>query len=130
VIILQTAPSVALGLYTRWFHRGGLIAGWVAGMALAFWMLWEIPNAATKREHFGGSAFALSKFGFDTPKTIYVGFVAVLVNALIAVIVTLILRAAKTPDGIDGTTPDDYFADEGDPRIDKTATAVETVSST
>ncbi|MBX6385339.1 MAG: sodium:solute symporter, partial [Microbispora sp.] len=29
VIILQTLPSVALGLYTRWFHRGGLIAGWV-----------------------------------------------------------------------------------------------------
>ncbi len=130
VIILQTAPSVALGLYTRWFHRGGLIAGWVAGMVLAFWMLWEIPNAATKRAHFGGSAFALSKFGFDTPKTVYVGFVAVLVNALIAVVVTLILRAAKTPDGVDGTTPDDYFADEDDPRIDKTATTVETVSST
>jgi solute:Na+ symporter, SSS family len=130
VIILQTAPSVALGLYTRWFHRGGLIAGWVAGMVLAFWMLWEIPNAATKRAHFGGSAFALSKFGFDTPKTIYVGFVAVVVNALIAVIVTLILRAAKTPDGVDGTTPDDYFADEGDPRIEREKTAVETVSST
>ncbi len=31
VIILQTLPSVALGLYTRWFHRGGLITGWVAG---------------------------------------------------------------------------------------------------
>src|SRR3712207_4930433 len=27
VIILQTMPSVALGLYTRWLHRGGLIAG-------------------------------------------------------------------------------------------------------
>jgi SSS family solute:Na+ symporter len=130
IIILQTAPSVALGLYTRWLHRGGLIAGWVAGMGLALWMLWEIPNAATKKEHFGGSAFALSKFGFDTPKTIYVGFVAVLVNLVVAVIVTLILRAAKTPDGVDGTTPDDYFADEGDPRIDKTPTAVETVSST
>jgi SSS family solute:Na+ symporter len=27
VIILQTAPSVALGLYTRWLHRGGLVRG-------------------------------------------------------------------------------------------------------
>src|ERR687895_541611 len=26
VIILQTLPSVGLGLYTRWFHKGGLIA--------------------------------------------------------------------------------------------------------
>src|SRR3954453_6560820 len=62
IIILQTAPSVALGLYTRWFHRGALIAGWTAGMALALWMLWQIPNAATKKAHFGGSAFPLNKF--------------------------------------------------------------------
>src|ERR671916_1860771 len=55
VIILQTAPAVALGLYTRWLHRGALIAGWVAGMGLSLWMLWQIPNAATKRAHFGGS---------------------------------------------------------------------------
>src|SRR5258705_364541 len=76
VIILQTLPAVALGLFTRWFHRGALIAGWVAGMGLGMWMLYQIPNAATKRAHFGGSAFPLEKFGFDTPKTIYVGFVA------------------------------------------------------
>jgi solute:Na+ symporter, SSS family len=129
VVILQTAPSVALGLYTRWLHRGGLIAGWAAGMALALWMLWEIPNAATKRAHFGGSAFPLSKFGFDTPKTIYVGFIAVLVNALVALIVTVILRAMKTPDGVDGTTPDDYFADEGDPRLEKTRTTPDAIAS-
>src|SRR6201996_9140296 len=40
IIILQTAPAVALGLYTRWFHRGGLIAGWAVGMITAFLMLW------------------------------------------------------------------------------------------
>ncbi|MFF5292659.1 monocarboxylate uptake permease MctP [Paractinoplanes globisporus] len=130
VIILQTAPAVALGLYTRWLHRGALIAGWVAGMGLAMWMLWQIPNAATKKAHFGGSAFPLEKFGFDTPKTIYVGFVAVAVNFAVAILVTFLLRAMKTPEGVDGTTPDDYFADEGDPRIDKSATPVETVSST
>jgi solute:Na+ symporter, SSS family len=118
VIILQTAPAVALGLFTRWMHRGALIAGWVAGMGLGFWMLWNIANPATKRAHFGGSAFALEKFGFDTTKTIYVGFVAVAVNLLIAVVVTLILRAMKTPDGVDGTEPDDYYADEGDPRLE------------
>jgi len=129
VIILQTAPSVALGLYTRWFHRGGLIAGWVAGMGVAFWMLWEIPNPATNKTHFGGSAFAISKIGIDSPKTIYVGFVAVAINALVAVIVTFILRAMKTADGVDGTTPDDYFADEGDPRLEKTRTTPDVIAS-
>ncbi|MFG3712234.1 monocarboxylate uptake permease MctP [Micromonospora sp. NPDC049460] len=117
VIILQTLPAVALGLYTRWFHRGALVAGWVAGMGLGMWMLYQIPNAATGRRHFGGSAFPLADFGFDTPKTIYVGIVAVLVNLAVAALLTVVLRAAKVRDGGDGTTPDDYFADEGDPRV-------------
>ncbi|MGK5684785.1 monocarboxylate uptake permease MctP [Actinoplanes sp. URMC 104] len=131
IIILQTAPAVALGLFTRWLHRGGLIAGWVVGMALSMWMLWQIPNAATGKAHFGGSAFPLSDFGFDTKRTIYVGFVTVLVNLLVAVVATLILRAAKTPDGVDGTTADDYYADEGDPRVDKdVAATVDHQSST
>jgi solute:Na+ symporter, SSS family len=131
IIILQTAPAVALGLFTRWLHRGGLIAGWIVGMSLSMWMLWQIPNAATGKAHFGGSAFPLSDFGFDTKRTIYVGFITVIVNLLVAVVATLILRAAKTPDGVDGTTQDDYFADEGDPRIDKdVAAAVDHPSST
>ncbi|GAB3068509.1 monocarboxylate uptake permease MctP [Micromonospora schwarzwaldensis] len=116
VIILQTLPAVALGLYTRWFHRGALIAGWVAGMGLGMWMLYQIGNPATGKKHFAGSAFPLSEFGFDTKKTIYVGIVAVLVNLVVAALGTLVLRAAKVADGPDGTTPDDYFADEGTPR--------------
>jgi len=122
VIILQTLPSVALGLYTRWFHRWGLVAGWVAGMGLGMWMLYQIPGA-NGRLHFGGSAFPLNKWidptaiGLDARTTVYTGFIAVVVNLLIAVIVTLICRAVKAPDGIDLTTRDDYFADEGDPRL-------------
>ena len=53
VIILQTLPSVALGLYTRWMHRGGLVAGWVAGMVAGLWMLYEIPKLNPKT-HDGG----------------------------------------------------------------------------
>jgi SSS family solute:Na+ symporter len=129
VIILQTAPAVALGLFTRWLHRGGLIAGWVAGMGLGMWMLYQIPNAATGRRHFGGSAFPLADFGFDTRRTIYVGFIAVLVNLLVAVVATLILRAMKRPEGVDGTRPDDYFADEGDPRLEKARTTPDELAS-
>ena len=44
VIILQTLPSVALGLYTRWLHRGGLVAGWVAGMGAGLLMVYNIPK--------------------------------------------------------------------------------------
>ncbi|WP_043617027.1 monocarboxylate uptake permease MctP [Nonomuraea candida] len=117
VIILQTLPSVGLGLYTRWFHKGGLIAGWAAGMAAGMWMLYLIPNAATGKAHFGGSAFPLANLGFDTKMTIYAGFLALAVNLVVAVLATLIFRAAKLADGEDATARDDYFADEGDPKV-------------
>jgi SSS family solute:Na+ symporter len=121
VIILQTLPAVAIGLYTNWLHRWGLVAGWLAGMGLGLWMLYQIPNVATKHAHFGGSAFTLSKWfdptsiGLAKTTTVYVGFIAVIANLLVAVIVTLICRAASAPDGVDLTSPDDYTADAGEP---------------
>src|SRR5678815_2689724 len=51
VIIIQTLPSVGLGLFTRWFHRTGLIAGWIAGTAGGLAMLYSIPNPATHHAH-------------------------------------------------------------------------------
>lgn len=117
VIIVQTLPSVALGLFTRWFHRAGLIAGWITGMAAGLTMLYYIPNPVTHHEHFGGSAFALAKLGLPTKMTIYAGFVAVAVNLLVTIAGTLIARAAGIPDGVDATRPSDYFADEGDPKL-------------
>jgi SSS family solute:Na+ symporter len=123
VIILQTLPSVAFGLYTGWFHRWGLVAGWLAGMGLGMWMLYQIPNAATNHAHFGGSAYPLSKWfdptsiGLNAGTTVYVGFIAVVVNALVAILITLLCKALKAPDGVDLTTRDDYLADEGEPRV-------------
>src|ERR671921_195499 len=115
VIILQTLPSVALGLYTRWFHRGGLIAGWAAGMAAGLLMVYNIPklnpDGTVAREHFGGSSFPLAKLGFDTKVAIYAGFLALLVNLLVTVVVTMILRAMRVPDGVDATDESDYTAE-------------------
>lgn len=124
VIILQTLPAVGLGLFTRWFHRGGLVAGWAAGMLAGGWMLWTVPQTVVTaagpkvvREHFGGSAFRLSELGLDTTLSVYAGFVAVLVNLTVAVAVTFALRAARVADGVDATTPSDYAVDRGDPAV-------------
>ncbi len=117
VIILQTLPAVAIGLYTRWLHRWGLVLGWITGMALGLGMMYSIANPAIKHAHFGGVSFPLSKWfdptslGLDPKTTLYVGLVAVVANLLVAVVATLILRAAKAPDGADATSPDDYTAD-------------------
>ncbi len=80
-------------------------------MGLGTWMLYSIPNAATGRKHFGGSAFPLSDFGFDTKMTIYVGLVAVAVNLLVAVIATPLMRSMRLTEGDDATVREDYFAD-------------------
>jgi SSS family solute:Na+ symporter len=121
VIILQTLPAVALGLYSRWLHRGGLIAGWVAGMATGLLLVYNIPklnpDKTVAREHFGGSSFPLSKLGLDTKSAVYAGFLALLVNLIVAVVVTLILRAMRVADGVDGTAESDYTAAREDPTV-------------
>jgi SSS family solute:Na+ symporter len=121
VIILQTMPAVALGLYTRWLHRGGLIAGWVAGMAAGLVMVYSIPklnpDGTVAREHFGGSSFALSKLGLDSSSAVYAGLLALLVDLVVAVVVTVVLRAMKVADGFDGTAESDYTAEREDPSI-------------
>ncbi len=111
VIILQTLPALVLGLYTAWCHRGALIAGWAAGMVTGLAMLYTTENAATGKEHFGGSLFKFSDLGFDTDKTIYPGLIAVAVNLAVVAVGTLILNALRVPDGPDETEPADYLSD-------------------
>ena len=123
VIILQTLPAVAIALYTRWLHSIALMAGWVVGLAWGLFLLWTIPNPATGREHFGGSALTLSQlsvFGwhpFNSTLQIYVGIVALAANLLVAVVVTLVLRATRVREGRDTTIGRDYHADENDPEL-------------
>ncbi len=117
VIILQTLPAVAIGLYTRWLHRWGLVAGWAVGMALGLAMMYVIANPATNHKHFGGVNFPLAKWfdptsiGLNAKAGVYVGFIAILANLVVAVIVTLVCRALKAPDGVDATSSDDYLAE-------------------
>jgi SSS family solute:Na+ symporter len=122
VLILQTLPAVAISLYTRWFHRSALVIGWIVGMGYGMWMLYAIPNPASGRAHFGGSAYPLSDLGLaavwepfaGSTKTIYVGFIALLANLVVAAVVSFLLHRFRSFNGHDATEPADYFADEDD----------------
>src|SRR5215216_5234751 len=118
VIILQTLPAIVLGLYSRFYHAWGLLAGWACGLAAGLYMLYDTPNPTTGKTHFGGPQYALSNFGFDTKSSIYTGLIALLVNLVVATAVTLGLRAAKRPFGPDETRPDDYVAEAGEPGVE------------
>ena len=115
--ILQTLPAIVFGLYTRWFHRWALIAGWAVGMVYgtiaAYNVVKPIPTGGT--QHFAGSVAmipGLAQMG-------YIALTAFGINVIVAVVATLVLRILKTPAGTDSTIKGDYFADEGDPRVEK-----------
>ncbi|HET7397904.1 MAG TPA: sodium:solute symporter family protein [Intrasporangium sp.] len=112
--ILQTFPSVVFYLYTRWFHRWGLLLGWAVGMVYGTVSAYNVVNPVTKAP-FGGSLSAIPGIG-DLG---YIAVTAFVINVVVAAVATLVLRALKADEGVDETIPADYFADEGDPRVQK-----------
>ena len=46
--ILQTLPALVGGLFTRWFHRWALLAGWAVGMAYGTWTAYEVAKPGSR----------------------------------------------------------------------------------
>ena len=121
VWILQTFLAIVAGLYTRWFHKWALLAGWAVGMVYGTITAYNVtvPNVVTKlvdgepvatpngTRHFGGS---ISEFPF-TDQKVYIALTALLLNVLVSVVLTLILRAMNASPGTDHTSPEDYYSD-------------------
>jgi solute:Na+ symporter, SSS family len=103
VWILQIFPMLVAGLYTRWFHRWALLTGWLAGMIYGTLAAYNVRTPATS--HWAGSSDIV--FGHS----IYIGITAIIINTVIAVVLTLVLKAARVPEGADETLPHQYTAD-------------------
>jgi solute:Na+ symporter, SSS family len=110
--ILQTFPAIVGGLYTRWFHRWALLAGWAVAMVYGTITAYNVINPATKK-HFGGS---LATIPF-TDKQGYIALTAFVINVLVVVVLTVALQALGVANGKDSTHPSDYVADAGDPGV-------------
>ncbi|MDX6363882.1 MAG: solute:Na+ symporter, family, partial [Streptomyces sp.] len=96
------------GLFTRWFHRWALLAGWAVGMVYGTLAAYGVASPTQK--HFGGSSKEIPGLG----EIGYIGLTAFVMNVVVTVVLTFALRAFKAPDGIDETSPEDYTADAGD----------------
>ena len=115
VVILQTLPALAIGLYTSWAHRYALGAGLLAGLGCGLAMLYQIPQPGPGgRAHFGGSAWPLAHLGLHTHAAVYAGLVALAVNAVVVFAGTVLLRGLRVPAGVDLTVDADFEADEAD----------------
>jgi SSS family solute:Na+ symporter len=117
VIILQTLPPIVIGLWTRWAHGWALLAGWFVGLVAGLYMVYDTPNPATGKTHFGGSSYALSNFGLDTKVTVYTGIIALIANLAVVVVGTLLLKAVHAPERPDSTRSADYEVEAGDPGV-------------
>ncbi len=114
--ILQTLPAIVIGLYTRWLHRWALLAGWAAGMVYGTWTAYLQPSATDPTVTHFGSPLALPPFVDETK--VYIALLAVALNLLVAVVLTVALRAGGVDEGVDGTDPEDYRADAGDEGVE------------
>ncbi|MGI5169187.1 monocarboxylate uptake permease MctP [Spirillospora sp. CA-253888] len=106
--VVQTFPALAIGLFTRWFHRWALLAGWAAAMVYGTWTAYGTSSPA--QEHFASPLAEIPLLG----RSGYIALTAFVLNMLVAVVLTAAFRALRVPDGVDATDPSDYTADAGD----------------
>jgi len=98
ILIIQTLPSVLLGVYTRWFNDWALLVGWAVGTFAGTWMFVAAnltPN------------FPLAVGGFTLPG--YTALYTVVLNLLIAIVLTPVFNAIGSRQ-TDATVAADYYA--------------------
>jgi SSS family solute:Na+ symporter len=94
VWMAQIFPAMIFGLYSRWFSGWALLVGWAAGMIVGTSLSWTekawVPVHALKWDL---PLIGHLDFGFAA----YNGLTAVVLNIVVATILSLVLRS-KAPD--------------------------------
>ena len=103
--ILQTLPAVFLGLYTNWFNRWALLVGWAAGEILGTIFFYQ---AGLK------SVYVITLGSFSFP-AMYIAFSMIVLNLVLAIILTPIFNVIGLRQGKDATSPADYDTEEALP---------------
>ena len=92
---LSVAQSIGVGL-------GMLVVGWLVGMAAGTWMF-VLANLS--------SVYAIKIGGFSLPP-MYAAFTSVILNLVLAVILTPLFELIGAKRGEDETSPEDYYLEE------------------
>jgi len=98
ILIVQTLPSVMLGVYTRWFNDWALLIGWAVGTVAGTWMFVAAnltPN------------YPLAIGGFTFPG--YTALYTVILNLIVTIVLTLLFNAMNAA-ALDETVAADYRA--------------------
>jgi solute:Na+ symporter, SSS family len=115
--ILQTLPAIVIGLYTRWLHRWALLAGWAVAMAYGTYTAYLQPSPTDPSVTHWGSPVAPLPF---MPETVgYIALTSLVVNLVVAVLLTFVFRAMKVAEGVDSTVKEDYRAEAGEEGVEE-----------
>ena len=98
ILIIQTLPSVVIGLYTRWLNPWALLAGWASGIASGTWMFAALEAKST--------TYVLHIFGVAVP--CYAALSSLALNIAVSVALSLLLNLADKSAPIDETMAEDY----------------------
>jgi solute:Na+ symporter, SSS family len=96
VWIIQTVPSVMLGVYTRWFNDWALVVGWAVG---------TVAGTAMAVSANFSPAYSLAFAGYTFPG--YTALYTVILNLVIAIVLTPIFNAMGGKR-VDETVAADY----------------------
>src|SRR5579875_262697 len=95
--ILQTLPAVFLGVFTNWFNRWALLIGWLVAEVLGTMMFIAANLKAVYTLQLGSLTIIA-----------YAAAIALVVNLVLAVVLTPIFEAIGAKRGVDVTSPADY----------------------
>ena len=98
VWIIQTMPTVLIGLYTRWFNAWALLIGWAAGTFAGTYVVASVNFAATYSVAIGGWTFPG-----------YTALYTLLLNLVIAIVLTPLMNTLGAKPH-DQTAAADYYA--------------------
>ncbi|HWW32469.1 MAG TPA: sodium:solute symporter [Steroidobacteraceae bacterium] len=97
--IIQTLPTLVIGAYTRWFNDWALLVGWAVG---------TYAGTAMAISQDLKPAYPLKLGGWSLPG--YTAFYTLILNLVIAVVLTLVLNALGARKPVDATVATDYHA--------------------
>jgi SSS family solute:Na+ symporter len=96
--IIQTFPAIVFSVFTRFFNGWALLIGWAAGITTATYLV--------TLNHFVGSTYPFHILGTTIPS--YIAFATVILNAIIATLLSLPLNALASDRAQDQTVAVDY----------------------
>jgi SSS family solute:Na+ symporter len=97
VWMIQTVPSVILGLYTRFFHGWALVLGWIAGFGVGTWLVIQNNFAPVYPFHI---------LGLTVP--CYIALATLILNLVVSAVLSVVLNAVASDRHQDATAAADY----------------------